>query len=109
MVAEFIPENWVILGLGERKRLHLFHHEKVVRELTDPITGQPRRRESLTFYVDEEDGVRVDKMFSVLSRRLAQELSAYIPGKRYLEYDFVIEKPPDKFAAPRVVEVIPRG
>jgi len=108
-VAEFVPENWVILRLGERKRLHFFHHVKVTRVTTDPITGEPRRRESLVFYVDEEDGVKVDKMLSILSRRLAQELSAYIPGKRYLRYDFVIEKPPDKFAAPRVVEVIPRG
>jgi len=60
-VAEFVPENWVILRLGERKRLHFFHHVKVTRVTTDPITGEPRRRESLVFYVDEEDGVKVDR------------------------------------------------
>jgi len=103
-----VPENWVIFQLGERKTLHFYDHAMVVRELTDPITGKPKRIESLVLYVDEENGVKVEKMFSVLSRTLAEALAPYIEGKKYLNYNFIIEKPAFKYAPPRLVEVRPR-
>lgn len=108
-MAEFVPENWVVFRLGERKRLHFYDHAKVSRVITDPVTGLSKTVETLIMYVDEEDGVKVSKTMSILSRRLAETISAYIPGKRYVGYDFVIEKPAVKFAPPVVVEVVPRG
>jgi len=107
-VEEFIPENWVIFRLGERKVLHFSDHAMVTRVLTDPVTGAAKQVESLTMYVDIEDGKKVSKMLSVLSRKLASELSAYIPNRRYLQYEFVIEKPEAKYAPPYLVEVRPK-
>jgi len=106
-MAEFIPENWVIFKLGERKTLHFSDHTMVTRTLTDPLTGKQREVQSLTFQVDREGGSPVSKLLSVLSTKLAQDLSGYMPEKRYTGYEFVIEKPPSKFAAPRLVEARP--
>jgi len=108
-MAEFVPENWVVFKPGERKALHFYDHAKVTRVVTDPITGRPKHVESLVFYVDEENGRKVEKMFSVLSMKLAQELAAYIPGRKYRDYIFVIEKPYEKLAPPYIVEVRPRS
>jgi len=106
-MAEFVPENWVILRLGERKTLHFYDHALVTKTITDPVTGRTKSVQSLTMYVDLENDKKVDKMFSVISIKLAQAISAYIPDRRYRDYLFVIEKPIEKFAPPYLVEVIP--
>jgi len=106
-LPEFVPENWVIFKLGERKTLHFYDHGVVEREITDPLTGSTVRRRTVIFYVDYANRVRVDKLFSVMSVKLAQELSAYIPERRYVNYEFEIFKPEFKWAPPRIVEVRP--
>lgn len=106
-MAEFIPENWVIFKPGQRKTLHFYDHAMVERVITDPVTKTPKRVKTLVLYVDEEDGVKVEKMLSLLSYSLAQKIAAYIPGKAYTRYKFTIEKPLDKFAKPELVEVTP--
>ncbi|MEM1518181.1 MAG: hypothetical protein QW789_03555 [Nitrososphaerota archaeon] len=108
MCAEVvIPQNWVIIKPGERKTLHFYDHAVIEREIIDPVIGKPKRVQSLTFFVDQEDGVKVDKMFSVVSMKLAQQLAPYIPEKKYIKYIFVIEKPPYVFSPPRLAEVRP--
>ena len=101
-------ENWVKLEPCKPKRLHFADHAIVERVITDPILKRPKKVRSLVFLVDEEDGRPVEKSFSVVSEKLFQELSAYLPGKRYTRYVFVIHKPAHKYAAPHVVAVIPR-
>jgi len=107
-MAEFIPENWVILRPAMRVKLHFYDHALVTKTITDPVTGRTKSVQSLTMYVDLENDKKVDKMFSVISIKLAQAISAYIPDRRYRDYVFVIEKPIEKFAPPYIVEVIPR-
>jgi len=101
-------ENWVILEPCREKRLHFVEHYFVKRPITDPLLKRAKMVVSLVFLVDEEDGRPVEKSFSVLSMKLAQELTPYLEGKRYVHYDFVIHKPVERFAAPRLVTVIPR-
>jgi len=108
-LAEFIPENWVILRPGERTTLHFYDHALVTKAITDPVTGRVKTVQSLTMYVDLQDDKKVSKMFSVISMKLAQAISAYIPERRYKEYLFLIEKPIEKFRPPYLVEVKPYG
>ena len=99
--------NWVVLHPGERKVLHFVDHTFVERVIVDPVTGKPKTLRALHLRVDQEDGKPVDKTFSVISERLAGQLAPYLPGKRYVEYEFVIEKPVQKAAAPVLAEVRP--
>jgi len=101
--------NWVVLHPGERKRLHFYNHAVVERVITDPVTGAQKTIRSLTMWVDEEDGVPVKKMFSVISEKLAGQLAPYLVNKNYVNYYFVIEKPAHKYAAPALAEVVPRS
>jgi len=98
-------ENWVKLKPGVRKLLRFDDHRLVEREITDPIFGFTKFVRSLVFHVIWEDGMKVDKMFSVVSERLAAQLAPYLEGGRYREYEFVLLTPPPKIAAPRLVEV----
>ena len=102
-----MPGNWVVFRLGETKTLRFYDHAKVRRTIVDPVTGREKYVESLVFYVNMENGVEVSKTFSVLSTKLASELAAYIPNKTYLNYEFRIQKPIEKFSPPHLMEVIP--
>jgi len=99
-----VIENWVKLEPGRPKRLHFKDHVIASRQITDPIRGVPATRQGLIFYVDEEDGTRVDKMYSVLSEKHASDFEGYLPDKRYLGYTFVIIKDAPGFVPPRILE-----
>lgn len=100
--------NWVVLSPGVPKKLHFKEHKFATRTITDAIFGGTREVRSLVFLVDEEDGVKVDKMYSVVSDRLASDLSGYLEGHRYRGYSFTIQKDAPGTVAPRLVEVTAR-
>jgi hypothetical protein len=106
-MAAPIPENWVTFALGERKVLRFARAEKIVRTITDPVLKTTKPVESLHIMVTMENGKPVNKVLSVVSMKLAQELAPYLGPEAITKYEFVIEKPLDKFAPPRLVEVRP--
>jgi len=105
-LAEIEP-NWVMLKPGVPVRMHFIDHVAVPREITDPYFGVPRTVQSLVFRVDRQDGVEVERAFSILSDKLKNDLSGYLVDKRYRGYEFIIVKPGPGTVAPRIVEVRP--
>lgn len=100
-------ENFVVLKPGIPVTLHFSDHAVVKRQITDPIRGVPVTRESLLFYVDEKDGTKVDRVYSILSQKHAAEFAGYLPGKKYVGYRFTIIKDAPGFVPPRIVRVTP--
>jgi len=104
-----VIENFVKLRPGVEKKLHFYEHEIVTRVITDPILKMRKKVQSLVFLVDREDGVKVDKMYSIVSEKHAAEFAGYLPGKRYRRFEFVVVKDAPGFVPPRIVEVRPYG
>jgi len=102
-------ENWVKLRPGVPKRLHFYDHEFVTKEIIDPLLRRRKRVKTLVFFVDEEDGMPVEKLFSVIQEKLYAALAPYLPGKRYRDFTFIITKLGAGFAAEFQVEAIPRA
>jgi hypothetical protein len=102
-----VGENFVRLVPGVQKRLHFFDHAWESRVITDPTFKTPKTVRSLTFRVDFEDGLKVDKTFSVISSRLAGELESYLPDRRYQHFAFTFLKDAPGTVAPRLVRAEP--
>jgi hypothetical protein len=102
-----VLENWVKLVYGVPKRLHFINHLVQPRQFTNPITKMQETRQSLVFSVDREDGTPVSKSFSVMSEKLANDLSGYLIDHRYRGYEFIIVKDAPGPVAPRVAGVHP--
>lgn len=96
------------LAPGVQVALHFSDHRIVKRVVEDPVRHVQVERESLVMYVDEVNGGKVDKMYSILSQRHAAELGGYLENKRYLNYTFVITKDSAGTIPPRIVSVLPR-
>ena len=108
MAAQPPPiSNWVVLVPGREKRLHFSDHRIVERAITDPWTHQPKVVQSILFWVDFEDGNPVSKSFSVISQRLAGELTPYLENKRYVHFAFRFYKEAPGTVAPRLARAEP--
>jgi len=102
-----VPENWVVLKPGVPVKLHFKAAKPVSRVITDPVFGVAKTVSSLMFLVDEEDGRPVEKSFSVVSQKLAEELSGYLEGERYKAYRFTFIKDAPGTVPPRISSVEP--
>jgi hypothetical protein len=98
----------VTLAPGVQVALHFSDHRIVKRVVEDPVRHVQVERESLVMYVDEVNGGKVDKMYSILSQRHAAELGGYLEGKKYLGYTFIVLKEAAGTVPPRIVSVTPR-
>jgi len=74
------------------------------RQITDPMFGIPRTVESLVFLVSHVDGVEVDKTFSVVSEKLAQEFESYLEDGTYKNYEWCLVKDGVGFVPPRIAK-----
>lgn len=99
--------NFVRLTPGVQVRLHFTDHKIARRQVTDPDTKRLVEREGLMFFVDKVDGIRVDKMYSILSERHSAEFAGYLPGKAYVGYEFIVVKDAPGYVAPRIAQVLP--
>jgi len=99
--------NYIVLAPGVRVKLHFKDHQTLKRVITDPIRKVSVERESLMMYVDKENGNSVDKVYSILSQKHAAEFAGYLPGKRYMDYEFVIVKDAAGTVPPRIESVVP--
>ena len=97
-------ENWVKLPVGKVVCMHFREYRVTPRQITDPMFGVPRTVTSLVFLVDRVDGAPVDKTFSVVSERLAQEFEPYLEDGSYRNYVWCLVKDAAGFTAPRVAK-----
>lgn len=100
-------KNYVSLEPGVVKTLHFYDHAFMEKTIIDPILKRPKTVRSLVFFVDEEDGIKVDKTFSVIQEKLATLFAPYLEGKRYLGFKFRIRKIGAGFTADFEVEAVP--
>lgn len=94
--------NWVILKPGVEVRLHFKDYRITPREIEDQLWKQTRTVQSLLFLVDRENGAPVDKMFSVISDRLAQEFDPYLKDGSYKDYEWTLIKGSNIMVPPRI-------
>jgi hypothetical protein len=99
--------NFVVLEPGVPVEMHFSDHSIVRRFITDPVRNVGVTRESLMFYVDEVDGSPADKVYSVLSQKLAGDFAGYLGDKSYRRYRFTLIKDAAGFVPPRIVTVRP--
>ncbi len=104
---EGVISNFVVLKPGIPVTLHFSDHRIVSRQIEDSIRHVMVTRESLLFYVDEVDGSKTDKMYSILSQKHAAEFAGYLPAKKYVGYRFTVIKDAPGFVPPRIVTVKP--
>ena len=97
-------ENWVKLPPGKVVCMRFKEYRVTSREITDPFWKTPRKVDSLLFLVDRVDGKPVDKTFSVVSERLAQEFEPYLADGSYKAYEWCLVKDAGEFTAPRVAK-----
>jgi len=95
-------ENWVKLPVGKVVCLHFREYRVTDRQITDPFFETPRTVRSLVFLVDREDGAPVDKNFSVVSEKLADEFQPYLEDGSFRFYEWCLVKDAAGFVPPRV-------
>ena len=95
-------DNWVKLPVGKVVCMHFKEYRVTSRQITDPYFGTPRTVQSLLFLVDRVDGEPVDKTFSVVSEKLADEFRPYLEDGSFRDYVWCLVKDAAGFVPPRV-------
>lgn len=83
--------------------MHFREYVVESRQITDPTFKVPRTVQSLVFLVDRVDGEPVDKTFSVVSEKLAQEFEPYLEDGSFRDYVWTLVKDGPGYVAPRIV------
>lgn len=97
-----VLDNWVKLPVGKTVCMHFREYTIVSRPITDPYFKTPRTVSSLVFLVDRVDGEAVDKTFSVVSEKLADEFEPYLEDGSFRAYEWCLVKDGEGFTPPRV-------
>lgn len=102
-----VLENWVKLVPGIEKKMRFSGGSVQQRQIEDPVTRGQKTIRGLIMRVTHEDGMPVQKDFSIVSERLAGEMSAYLTPERLAGFEFTFLKEPGQFTAPRLVRIAP--
>ncbi len=109
-------QNYVTFQSGIPERLHFSGHEYDQVTITDPVTHRAAPRNRLVMTVDEVNGSKtgpgglpIIAKLSVLAEGLAAKLEPYLPGKTYLNYDFIITQTGAGYLSRYSVQVVPRS
>lgn len=100
--------NYVQLFPGVPARMHFTDDYMIDRAIREKESGKDKRVKSLVFQVDELDGADVNRTFSIMSQKLAAHFEPFLPGQRYLDYDFIVTKMGDGFYVDWNVQTILR-
>lgn len=101
--------NYVKLIPGVPTRMHFTDDYNINRVIQDKERPDHTKRiNSLVFQVDELEGEFVSRTFSIMSQKLAAHFEAYIPDRRYRDYDFIITQMGDGFLKDWNIQVIKR-
>jgi len=87
--------------------MHFMDHKIIRSPIFDKVFERQRTVNNLVFLVDRLNGSEADTRFSVVSQRLMQDLSGYLPGKAYRTFEFTIIKDSAGYVPPRIVRVKP--
>ena len=89
-MSEPILGNYVQLSEDIPKRLRFSKHAIEAKTIPDPMTKALKVVRVLVFGVIEEDGIPVDKVYSVTSEKHAQQFAPYLIGQGYTGRLFTI-------------------
>jgi len=106
--VKHILENFVRLDSDVPKRLHFNAWRIIPKEITDPHTKSPKIVNVLQLDVDQDDGIRVHKVYSITSEKHAQQIAPYLQNNSYLNFDFSITMRGHGFLREYTVQIIPR-
>ncbi|MCI0437596.1 MAG: hypothetical protein L0177_00505, partial [Chloroflexi bacterium] len=87
-----VLRNFVVLETDQPAVMHFARGEVVERDITDPLTRQPKRVRVLEFLVDRLNGVQTEAVFSVTSEKLAQALFPFVESGQLSATNFIITK-----------------
>jgi len=99
--------NYVEVKDGETKTFHFTDQYMVDREIWDKDLGKPRIVRSLVLSTDEVDAQIEFKSFSVLSTKLFDLLSPYLPDNAFRDYRFKITRVGSGYLTSWQLEAIP--
>lgn len=98
--------NYVRLEEGIPKRLRFSEAWEEKRLIIDPITKRTKEVTAYVLRTVEEDGVPVDKTFSVLARKLFELLKPFIDDGTIFQKTFEITKTGKGFLTEYSVRVV---
>ena len=107
MVNELPLMNYVVLKEGIPTRLHFDDHTVERITITDRQTGSPTGRTTLIFDVDRVNGHPVAAKYPIMADTHKGQLEAYLEGKVYRGYEFIITKTGRERLTKWTVERIP--
>ncbi|MEM3092172.1 MAG: hypothetical protein QXW26_04680 [Candidatus Nitrosocaldus sp.] len=84
--------NYIKLEADKPKLLRFSRLYIAEREIRDPFTNQVKKVRVLEGRVIQEDGVTVDKIFSITAEKLAVQLERFIDDREINKYLFTIVK-----------------
>ena len=99
--------NIVILTADTPERMHFTDHVIATRDITDPLTGRPGVRKVLEFNVDKLNGVAVDAKFSTMAEGLYGQFEAFLVGKLYRGYEFIVTRRGSGYRTKYTVDKLP--
>ena len=98
--------NFIALQEGIPTRMHFSDLYRVQRMIQDRELGVEKEVDSRVFFVDRLDGRPAGRTFSILSQKLWAQLEPFIPGRRFMEYEFIITKEGSGFSTEYRVQPI---
>ncbi|MDY6888275.1 MAG: hypothetical protein SVV88_11650 [Pseudomonadota bacterium] len=105
MSEESQQDNYVTLEPGKPVRMHFIDHQFMQKKITDPVLKWPKVVNSLVFQVSKLNDLPVETIFSLISKSAIDEITPYLAGKKYTNYDFIYVKDGPEFTPPRIVQV----
>lgn len=102
-----VLQNYVLLQPGVPTRLHFSQVARKLKTIGDPDTGRPKQLQSLEFTVDEMNGQAVVSAYSVVSQKHSADFAPFLPGDKFLQYDFIITMTGEGFLRQYQVQTIP--
>ena len=102
-----VLQNTIILQDGKPSRLHFVDHHIENRTITEELTGQGVRRNTLVMNVDRLDGAAVEAVLTTMAEGLAGQFEPYLKDKSYKNYEIIITQRGAGFQRKWSVQFIP--
>lgn len=103
-----VLQNYVILSNEVPAKLHFRDHIIDERTITDRKTGRPTTRRALVFDVDALNDKPVVALYSTMADTHAEQFSAYLDDKSYVNFDFTITQHGDGWMRKWTLQATPR-
>ena len=100
--------NYVVLeGDEDGVTITIRDHEDVSRQITDPVTKQPKTVQATELILESADGRPTDARMSILSDRLYALFSPYLRDKSYRGKRFHVQATGTGFRREYSLRVLP--